>query len=222
MIKILVVDDDPHLRKLVRVHLEQNGYNVLEAADGAYASSKLENHTIDLAIVDLMMPNKDGFQLSKEIREVYDIPIIILTAKDSLVDKAKSYKAGTDDYMVKPFEEDELLFRVQAILRRFNRVSSQLIELNQTKLDKRSYEVKQGSKITVLPLKEFELLYQLASFPNRTFTREELIEKVWGLEFAGDDRTVDVHIKRLRQRFKDSDDFSIKTVRGVGYKLEET
>ncbi len=222
MIKILVVDDDPHLRKLVRVHLEQNGYNVLEAADGADASSKLENHTIDLAIVDLMMPNKDGFQLSKEIREVYDIPIIILTAKDSLVDKAKSYKAGTDDYMVKPFEEDELLFRVQAILRRFNRVSSQLIELNQTKLDKRSYEVKQGSKITVLPLKEFELLYQLASFPNRTFTREELIEKVWGLEFAGDDRTVDVHIKRLRHRFKGSDDFSIKTIRGVGYKLEET
>ncbi|WP_079528959.1 response regulator transcription factor [Halobacillus hunanensis] len=222
MIKILVVDDDPHLRKLVHVHLEQNGYNVLEAADGADASFKLENHKIDLAIVDLMMPNKDGFQLSKEIREVYDIPIIILTAKDSLDDKAKSYKAGTDDYMVKPFEEDELLFRVQAILRRFNRVSSKVIELNRTKLDKRSYEVKQGSKITVLPLKEFELLYQLASFPNRTFTREELIEKVWGLEFAGDDRTVDVHIKRLRQRFKDSDDFSIKTVRGVGYKLEES
>ncbi|MFD2923758.1 response regulator transcription factor [Halobacillus naozhouensis] len=221
MIRILVVDDDTHLRKLVRVHLEQNGYNVLEAADGADASTKLENHTIDLTIVDLMMPNKDGFQLSKEIREVYDIPIIILTAKDSLFNKAKSYKAGTDDYMVKPFEEDELLFRVQAILRRFNRVSSQVIELNRTKLDKRSYEVKQGPKITILPLKEFELLYQLGSFPNRTFTREELIDKVWGLEFEGDDRTVDVHIKRLRQRFKDSADFSIKTVRGVGYKLEE-
>jgi two-component system, OmpR family, response regulator len=222
MISILVVDDDPHLRKLIRVHLEQNGYLVTEAQDGDAASVILEAQSIDLAIVDLMMPNKDGFQLAKEIRENYDIPIIILTAKDSLTDKAKGYEAGTDDYMVKPFEKEELLFRVQAILRRFHRAASQKIRLNELILDKRSYEVKDGSKTIILPLKEFELLYYLASFPNRTFSREEIIQHVWGMDFEGDDRTIDVHIKRLRDRFRHSDDFLIATVRGIGYKLEVT
>ncbi|RBP03420.1 response regulator transcription factor [Rossellomorea aquimaris] len=222
MISILVVDDDPHLRKLIRVHLEQNGYLVTEAEDGDAASVILEAQSMDLAIVDLMMPNKDGFQLAKEIREDYDIPIIILTAKDSLTDKAKGYEAGTDDYMVKPFEKEELLYRVQAILRRFHRASSQKIRLNDMILDKRSYEVKDGSKTIILPLKEFELLYYLASFPNRTFSREEIIQHVWGMDFEGDDRTIDVHIKRLRERFRHSGDFLITTVRGVGYKLEVT
>lgn len=222
MISILVVDDDPHLRKLIRVHLEQNGYLVTEAEDGDAASVILEAQSMDLAIVDLMMPNKDGFQLAKEIREDYDIPIIILTAKDSLTDKAKGYEAGTDDYMVKPFEKEELLYRVQAILRRFHRASSQKIRLNDMILDKRSYEVKDGSKTIILPLKEFELLYYLASFPNRTFSREEIIQHVWGMDFEGDDRTIDVHIKRLRERFRHSDDFLISTVRGIGYKLEVT
>ncbi|MGE6754042.1 response regulator transcription factor [Rossellomorea sp. NPDC071047] len=222
MISILVVDDDPHLRKLIRVHLEQNGYLVTEAEDGDAASVTLEAQSIDLAIVDLMMPNKDGFQLAKEIRENYDIPIIILTAKDTLTDKAKGYAAGTDDYMVKPFEKEELLFRVQAILRRFHRATTQKIRLNDMILDKRSYEVKDGSKTIILPLKEFELLYYLATFPNRTFSREEIIQQVWGMDFEGDDRTIDVHIKRLRERFRHSDDFLITTVRGVGYKLEVT
>jgi two-component system, OmpR family, response regulator len=222
MISILVVDDDPHLRKLIRVHLEQNGYLVTEAQDGDAASVILEAQSIDLAIVDLMMPNKDGFQLAKEIRENYDIPIIILTAKDSLTDKAKGYEAGTDDYMVKPFEKEELLFRVQAILRRFHRAAPKKIRLNEMILDKRSYEVKEGSKTIILPLKEFELLYYLANFPNRTFSREEIIQHVWGMDFEGDDRTIDVHIKRLRERFRHSDDFLITTVRGIGYKLEVT
>lgn len=223
MVTILIVDDDPHLRKLVRVHLEQNGYSAFEAPDGNEASAILEKQTVDLAIVDLMMPNKDGFQLAKEIREDYDIPIIILTAKDSITDKAKGYQAGTDDYMVKPFDKEELLFRVQAILRRFDRVGSHKIRLNDMTLDKRSYEVKEGTKTLILPLKEFELLYYLASFPNRTFTRDELIQHVWGMDFEGDDRTIDVHIKRLRERFRESSkDFRITTVRGVGYKLEVT
>ncbi|PFA63216.1 DNA-binding response regulator [Bacillus sp. AFS015802] len=223
MISILVVDDDHHLRKLVRVHLEQNGYLVIEAPDGDAASVVLEKQTIDLAIVDLMMPNKDGFQLAKEIREDYDIPIIMLTAKGSLADKAKGYEAGTDDYMVKPFEKEELLFRVQAILRRFDRAGSQKILLSDMTLDRRSYEVKVGSRTMILPLKEFELLYYLASFPNRTFTRDELIQHVWGIDFEGDDRTVDVHIKRLRERFRRSSHaFTITTIRGVGYKLEVT
>ncbi len=221
MIAILVVDDDPHLRKLVRVYLEQNGYLVTEAPDGDAASVILGNQTIDLAIVDLMMPNKDGFQLAREIREDYDIPIIMLTAKDSITDKAKGYQAGTDDYMVKPFEKEELLFRVQAILRRFDRAGSKKIRLNDMTLDKRSYEVKISSKTMILPLKEFELLYYLASFPNRTFTRDEIIQHVWGIDFEGDDRTVDVHIKRLRERFRrSSHTFTIITIRGVGYKLE--
>ncbi|MCA1060638.1 response regulator transcription factor [Rossellomorea aquimaris] len=221
MISILVVDDDPHLRKLVRVYLEQNGYLVTEAPDGEAASDILLNQTIDLAIVDLMMPNKDGFQLAGEVREDYDIPIIMLTARGSITDKAKGYQAGTDDYMVKPFEKEELLFRVQAILRRYDRAGSQTIRLNEMTLDKRSYEVKIGTTTMLLPLKEFELLYYLASFPNRTFTRDELIRHVWGMDFEGDDRTIDVHIKRLRERFKRySDAFTITTVRGIGYKLE--
>ncbi|MFI8685054.1 response regulator transcription factor [Rossellomorea sp. NPDC077527] len=221
MISILVVDDDPHLRKLVRVYLEQNGYLVTEAPDGEAASDILLNQTIDLAIVDLMMPNKDGFQLAGEVREDYDIPIIMLTARGSITDKAKGYQAGTDDYMVKPFEKEELLFRVQAILRRYDRAGSQTIRLNEMTLDKRSYEVKIGTTTMLLPLKEFELLYYLASFPNRTFTRDELIRHVWGMDFEGDDRTIDVHVKRLRERFKRySDTFTITTVRGIGYKLE--
>ena len=201
--------------------MEQNGYKVTEASDGEAATTVLGEQTMDLAIVDLMMPNKDGFQLAREIREYRSIPIIMLTAKGSMADKAKGYEAGTDDYMVKPFEKEELLFRVQAILRRFDRAGSQKIHLNDMTLDKRSYEVKAGSKIKILPLKEFELLYYLASFPNRTFTRDELIQHVWGIDFEGDDRTVDVHIKRLRERFRDSSPtFTITTIRGVGYKLE--
>lgn len=220
MISILVVDDDPNLRKLVRVYLEQNGYLVTEATDGEAASVSLLHQPVDLAIVDLMMPNKDGFQLAEEIRSDYDIPIIMLTARGSLTDKAKGFQAGTDDYMVKPFEKEELLFRVQAILRRFDRAGSQTVRLGDMALDKRSYEVKAGNRTVVLPLKEFELLYYLASFPNRTFTRDELIQHVWGMDFEGDDRTVDVHIKRLRGRFQDASSFTITTVRGVGYKLE--
>jgi two-component system, OmpR family, response regulator len=155
------------------------------------------------------------------MREDYDIPIIMLTAKSTIVDKAKGYQAGTDDYIVKPFEKEELLFRVQAILRRFDRASSQSIHLRDMTLDKRSYEVKVGTKTIILPLKEFELLYYLASFPNRTFTRDELIRHVWGIDFKGDDRTIDVHIKRLRERFRRSSHaFTITTIRGVGYKLE--
>lgn len=221
MISILVVDDDPHLRKLVRVYLEQNGYMVTEAGDGEAASATLLHQAVDLAIVDLMMPNKDGFQLAEEIRSDYDIPIIMLTARGSITDKAKGFQAGTDDYMVKPFEKEELLFRVQAILRRYDRAGSQTVRIGDMTLDKRSYEVKTGNRTVILPLKEFELLYYLASFPSRTFTRDELIQHVWGMDFEGDDRTIDVHIKRLRGRFQDSShSFAIMTVRGVGYKLE--
>lgn len=221
LICILVVDDDPHIRKLVSHHLHLEGYMVLEASDGEEASRWLDQEEIELAIVDVMMPNKDGYQLCKEIREDYDLPVILLTAKHQLQDKEEGYKAGTDDYLVKPFEPKELLFRIKALLRRYQRVSEDTIHLNGTVIDRKSYEVDCNGQTLLLPLKEFELLSQLGSYPGRVFSREELIRLVWGADFEGDDRTVDVHIKRLRQRFaKRTEDFAIQTVRGVGYKLE--
>jgi len=167
------------------------------------------------------MPFKNGLDLCKEIRDQYDLPVILLTAKDQLSDKEKGYVAGTDDYLVKPFEPRELLFRIKALLRRYRMVNSESISLNQTVIDRKSYEVRLNGSTLLLPLKEFELLAQLGSFPDQVFTREQLIELVWGADFEGDDRTVDVHIKRLRERFAGrTDDFVITTIRGLGYKLE--
>lgn len=221
MIHILIADDDPHIRELVRYYLNSEGYSVVEATDGQEASERLASQQIHLAIVDVMMPNKDGYQLCEEIREFYDFPVILLTAKDQLVDKERGFAVGTDDYLTKPFEPKELLFRIKALLRRYQMVNSETIRLNDTVIDRRSYEVYSNGKLFMLPLKEFDLLSQLASYPNRIFTREELIQLVWGQDFDGDDRTVDVHIKRLRDRFGErNQDFSITTVRGVGYKLE--
>lgn len=220
MIHILIADDDPHIRELLTYYLQTEGYGVIEAADGAEASAILASRPVHLAVIDVMMPGKDGFQLCEEIREDYDIPVILLTAKDQLADKEKGYALGTDDYVTKPFEPKELLFRIKALLRRYQMVSSETIRLGNTVIDRKSYEVRTGGQQLLLPMKEFELLSQLASYPNRIFTREELIANIWGFDFAGDDRTVDVHIKRLRDRFGESGDFTITTVRGVGYKLE--
>lgn len=220
MIHILIADDDPHIRELLTYYLQTEGYGVIEAADGAEASAILASRPVHLAVIDVMMPGKDGFQLCEEIREDYDIPVILLTAKDQLADKEKGYALGTDDYVTKPFEPKELLFRIKALLRRYQMVSSETIRLGDTVIDRKSYEVRTGGQQLLLPMKEFELLSQLASYPNRIFTREELIANIWGFDFAGDDRTVDVHIKRLRDRFGESGDFTITTVRGVGYKLE--
>lgn len=220
MIHILIADDDPHIRELLTYYLQTEGYGVIEAADGAEASAILASRPVHLAVIDVMMPGKDGFQLCEEIREDYDIPVILLTAKDQLADKEKGYSLGTDDYVTKPFEPKELLFRIKALLRRYQMVSSETIRLGDTVIDRKSYEVRTGGQQLLLPMKEFELLSQLASYPNRIFTREELIANIWGFDFTGDDRTVDVHIKRLRDRFGDCGDFTITTVRGVGYKLE--
>ncbi len=221
LIHILIADDDRNIRELLKFHLEKEGYMVSEVKDGNEASLLLEKERIHLAVVDIMMPYKNGLDLCKEIRDQYDLPVILLTAKDQLIDKEKGYFAGTDDYLVKPFEPRELLFRIKALLRRYRMVNSESISLNQTVIDRKSYEVRIKGNTLLLPLKEFELLAQLGSFPDQVFTREQLIELVWGADFAGDDRTVDVHIKRLRERFaKRTDDFVITTVRGLGYKLE--
>ncbi|WP_077324159.1 response regulator transcription factor [Virgibacillus siamensis] len=221
MFSILIADDDPHIRELLRFYLQKEGYEALEAIDGQEALDVLETKNVHLAIVDIMMPNVDGYELCAEIRSTYDIPVIMLTAKGELTDKEKGYTAGTDDYVVKPFEPKEVLFRIKALLRRFQMANEAEIRLGNTVINRNNYEVNSNGRLIILPLKEFELLAQLASYPRRIFTREQLIEHVWGNDFIGIDRTVDVHVKRLRERFADSkEDFTIETVRGKGYKLE--
>lgn len=218
---LLITDDDPNIRALVRYVLTREGYRMHEAQDGTEAVGILERLPIDLAIIDIMMPHMDGYELCEHIREHYDIPVIMLTAKDQLPDKAKGYLMGTDDYVTKPFEPEELLFRVKALFRRYHRVSSDLIRMNRIAIDRKNIEVSDGESVFILPMKEFELLAQLAQYPGRLFSRDELIRLVWGEDYEGDDRTVDVHVKRLRQRFSDyAEDFTIQTVRGIGYKIE--
>lgn len=222
MTNILIVDDDINIIKLLNIHLSQQGYNVLEAKDGMEALEVLKKETCHLAVVDVMMPFMDGYTLTNEIRHLYNIPIILLTAKSQIEDKEQGFQAGTDDYLVKPFEPKELTFRIKALLRRYdNQPDESIVRIGSTTIDKKSYEVKIGDRTILLPLKEFELLYFLMSKRAQVFSRDQLIEHIWGLDYEGDERTVDVHIKRLRERFsKLSDDFQIKTVRGVGYSLE--
>ncbi|GLX68744.1 response regulator transcription factor [Paenibacillus glycanilyticus] len=221
MYHLLLADDDPNIRALVRFVMTREGYQVYEAQDGAEAIEVMKQGPINLAIIDVMMPRIDGLELCEYIRERYDIPIIMLTAKDQLSDKEQGYLRGTDDYVTKPFEPEELLFRVKALFRRYNQVSNDIIRMNRITIDRNNVEVSDGRSVLLLPMKEFELLAQLAQYPGRLFSREELIRLVWAADFEGDDRTVDVHIKRLRQRFADyADDFTIQTVRGIGYKVE--
>jgi DNA-binding response OmpR family regulator len=219
-IHILIADDDPHILTLLRFYLQKEGYAVLSAQDGSEASKLLEEQKVHLAVVDVMMPGKDGWELCQEIRDVYDIPVILLTAKGEVEDKERGFLAGTDDYLVKPFEPRELLFRIKALLRRYQLVSGENIRFRQTVIDLHTYEVRVGDEVLTLPRKEFELLALLATNPGRILTREQLIQRIWGVDYAGDSRTVDVHIKRLRERLAISADIAIVTARGLGYKLE--
>lgn len=223
MTNILIADDDQHMLKFVEHHLATHGYSVYQAQDGIQALAVLKKYPCELAVVDVMMPFMDGYELTKEIRRRYDIPIILLTAKAQIEDKEQGFFSGTDDYLVKPFEPKELVYRIKALLRRYAPADDESsIQIGQTKIDKKSYEVQIHNQTLLLPLKEFELLFLLMSHPLQVFSREQLIEQIWGSAYQGDDRTVDVHIKRLRERFRGlSDDFQIKTVRGVGYLLEE-
>ncbi|ETI67416.1 response regulator transcription factor [Neobacillus vireti] len=222
MTNILIVDDDINIVKLVDIHLSEHGYNVFQAKDGMEALEILKKAACDLAIVDVMMPFMDGYTLTKEIRKQYDIPVILLTAKSEIEDKEQGFQAGTDDYLVKPFEPKELTFRMKALLRRYDHQPDEaILQIGNTTINKKSYEVQVEKRTLILPLKEFELLSYLISNPKLVFSREHLIEQIWGLDYEGDARTVDVHIKRLRERFSNlTDDFQIKTVRGVGYLLE--
>lgn len=223
MTTILIVDDDVNIVKLLTIHLTEEGYQVLQAKHGLEALELLVQQACDLAVVDVMMPFMDGYDLTKELRKQYNIPVILLTAKSQMEDKEQGFLAGTDDYLVKPFEPRELSYRIKALLRRYDHQGDEaILRIGSITINKKSYEVQIKNQTLLLPLKEFELLYFLMANPKRVFTRENLIEQIWGLDFQGDERTVDVHIKRLRERFsKLTDDFHIKTVRGVGYLLED-
>ena len=220
MIKILVVDDDKKILQLVSIHLSREGFRVIKATNGQEALDVIEDDLPDLAVVDVMMPIMDGFTLTKELR-MMEIPVLLLTAKGELADKEKGFLAGSDDYVVKPFEPKELLYRIQAILRRYDKSVDPKLEVGSLMINQQSYEVQAGKKTILLPLKEFELLSVLASRENHVFTREFLIDRIWGMDYEGDDQTLNVHIKRLREKFRSiAPDVKITTIRGVGYKLE--
>jgi two-component system OmpR family response regulator len=223
MSKILIVDDDPHIRELSRVFLKNEGYDTCEASDGLQALSLLETTRIDLVVLDIMMPNLDGWELCRQLKEVYDFPVLMLTAKGETRQKLKGFDLGADDYLVKPFEPLELVARVKALLKRYRIAISQTIQVGELVMDRKTFEVKVDGQSLTLPLKEFELLFKLASYPGRTFSRDHLIEDIWGYDFEGNERTLDVHINRLRERFPEAEhSFKITTIRGLGYRLEMT
>ncbi|MEY9978246.1 response regulator transcription factor [Lysinibacillus sp. RC79] len=219
--KILVVDDDVHILQLVNIYLTREGYQVIQAENGQLALKLLEGNLPDLAVVDVMMPGMDGFTLTKTLSQDYDIPVLLLTAKGELEDKERGFLAGSDDYVVKPFEPKELLFRIAAILRRLDKKNQVTIKVGRLVIDRRSFEVVIGEDTLVLPLKEFELLALLASRPNQVFTRSFIMEQVWGYDYDGDEQTLNTHVKRIRERLhRYESGVEITTVRGVGYKLE--
>ena len=222
MSKIIIVDDDPNIRVLIRALLKDGGFDACEAEDGRDALLRIMDENPDLAIIDAMMPNMDGYELCRKLRQYYEnLPVLMLTAKAELPSKAKGFEAGVDDYLTKPFEGAELLMRVRALLRRYKIEAAQVIAIGNIVVDKGSYSVTIGGSMADIPMKEFDLLFKLAGFPGKTFPRDQLIEDVWGYDFDGNERTLDVHIGRLRERFPAaSSGIRIATIRGLGYRLE--
>lgn len=217
---ILVVDDDSHIRKLIRIYLETNQFSVVEAPDGQEALNILSHTKIDLAIVDVMMPRVDGIELTEDIRSYMDIPILMVTAKGESKDKVRGFNAGSDDYLVKPFDPVELILRVKSLMKRYNKISSNVIHIGGATINLSNLTVEAGAQSVELKKKECELLFALASLPGQIFTRTQLIEDIWGIDYEGDERTVDVHIKRLRERLEPIPELIISTIRGLGYRLE--
>ena len=221
MNKIMVIDDDRNIRELIRLILKKEAFEVTEADDGLDALAQLEKCKADLIILDVMMPNMDGWEFCAEVRKFNDLPILMLTAKGETSQKIKGFELGADDYLAKPFEPTELVARVKALLKRCHIAVSKIIELGRITIDRNQYMVKTAKEEITLPLKEFELLFMLASYPGKTFSRDSLIESIWGYDFDGNERTLDVHIGRLRDRFpQDLYGYKITTIRGVGYRLE--
>lgn len=219
MINILVIEDNEKLRHLMDIHLIRAGYQVFDAGNGLEALDILKEMPIHLIIADIMMPYMDGYELTAELRNArITIPVLLVTAKGTLEDKRKGFKTGADDYMVKPIDMEELLLRVEALLRRSNLSEQHLLKFGATTLNSDALMVECADHSATLPQKEFQLLHMLLSYPNKIFTRITLMDEIWGYDSETDSRTVDVHIKRLREKFADCPDFEIETVRGLGYK----
>ena len=219
MFNILVVEDDPSSQKLMAAVLRENGFYPHLSGNGEEALDVLDRQQIDLIITDIMMPEMDGYTLTSQIREAgFSLPILMVTAKEAPQDKKKGFLVGTDDYMVKPVDTEEMILRVHALLRRAKIVSERKIVIGKAILDFDAFTVSRGQERVVLPPKEFLLLYKLLSYPDVIFTRLQLMDEIWGMESQSDDRTVNVHIARLRERFEDWTDFEIETVRGLGYR----
>ncbi len=224
--KILIVDDDKNIAELISLYLEKEGYNTKKVHDGLEAMDTFNFFEPNLVILDLMLPGKDGLDICKEIRAIGDVPIIMLTAKGETFDKILGLELGADDYMVKPFDTKELTARVKAVLRRSESKSTsnepkiKKIVLNKLSINLTNYTVIYDGEKLEMPPKELELLYFLAANPNKVFTRDQLLDRIWGYEYIGDTRTVDVHIKRIREKINETESWGIKTVWGIGYKFE--
>lgn len=234
MKKVLIIDDDPSISELLRLYFDKDGFAVITCLDGDKAFETFLEAKPDVIILDLMLPGKDGYDIMREVRRVSDVPVLMLTARGDTLDKVVGLELGADDYIQKPFEPKELLARVKAVLRRYESKDdsleasdaadpSEAIEYPGLRVDKSRYTVRVEQQEIEMPPKELELLFFLASHPNRVFTREQLLENVWGYDFYGESRTVDVHIKRIREKLDDASAhpaWQIKTVWGVGYKFE--
>ena len=223
--KILVADDDLNICEVLKLYLENDGYEVRTANDGMEAVETFKIFDPDLVLLDIMMPMKDGWQVCREIREQSAKPIVMLSAKGEVFDKVLGLELGADDYIVKPFDMKEVAARVKAVLRRYNTRDNfnndEVVKFDGLEISKQKYELKLGGVVVDVPPKELELLYFLTSNYNRVFTRDQLLDKVWGFDYLGDSRTVDVHVKRLREKLEGvSDKWILKTVWGVGYKFE--
>ena len=223
-IKIMVVDDDVNIGELLRLYLEKEGYDTVVMPDGAAALEAFDTAKPDLILLDVMMPRLDGWQVCREIRKKSQCPIIMLTAKGELFDRVLGLELGADDYVVKPFEAKEVMARIKAVLRRSGisaEKKARIVEFDNLYINMENYELRVAGKAIDTPPKEMELIYHLAGNPNRVYTRDQLLDEVWGFEYYGDSRTVDVHIKRLREKLEGvSDQWTLKTVWGVGYKFE--
>ena len=219
MFQILVAEDDKNTRRLMEAVLKEHGYHPILACDGLEALKLLDTHHVDLVILDIMMPGMDGYEFTRQLRATdYTLPILMGTAKQLPEDKRKGFIVGTDDYMTKPVDEEEMILRIRALLRRAQIVNERRITIADVCLDYDSLTVSRGDESQTLPRKEFYLLYKLLSYPGKIFTRIQLMDEIWGMESQSDDNTINVHINRLRKRFEDYPEFTIETIRGLGYK----
>ncbi|WP_320952538.1 response regulator transcription factor [Enterocloster bolteae] len=219
MFQILVAEDDKNTRRLMEAVLKEHGYHPILACDGLEALKLLDTHHVDLVILDIMMPGMDGYEFTRQLRATdYTLPILMVTAKQLPEDKRKGFIVGTDDYMTKPVDEEEMILRIRALLRRAQIVNERRITIADVCLDYDSLTVSRGDESQTLPRKEFYLLYKLLSYPGKIFTRIQLMDEIWGMESQSDDNTINVHINRLRKRFEDYPEFTIETIRGLGFK----